>query len=588
MNFVQISFDNIKSEVENFLRREYQRANILFSPASPYGQILNVLQNLHQLSFMYLKNSISQFDLSEVNSQNELIIRNAAIFAGHNPGRSISATGNLRLVVKPDIELEKELQGGRITFNNKTQLRNKSNGLDYSLNLGQDSVTYYVDKNTKIFLPIIQGKFRTTSFTGTGNPNQTLQVSLTGLEDIENFNYEVSVNGNFWSTKKHLYELLPDEEACVVKTGFNGGIDIIFGNGGFGKMPPIGSQILVTYLVTQGQQGNIFRRTFNDWRFVDEALDGLGNRVDPTKIFDVYIFNDINFGANKETFLFTRNILPFVSNNYVLGLPQQYSYEIKKLGVFSYVNAYEDSGIIYIVACPNVRLFKNRNADYFTVDIGAFQLDDYEKSKINKYLKTNGNIQISRKWRIDSPVLSYYIINVFVIRYSDATDDSVRSQIIDKVSEYFLNFNRIDRLPKSDIVSIISQSKDIHSVDIQFIAKKNEDYHREEIRKQENKRMASQKFDVNIDARANTDIPIPNSDIEPRKTTTDYQPNATLGLDPVLGDIIFEPKEVPVVRGGWYDRNGIFFSDDMESQGLKSINIIKKGVVDSRLRNNRL
>jgi hypothetical protein len=89
MNFIQISFDNIRNEVENFLRREYKRANILFSPASPYGQILNVLQNLHQLSFMYLKNSISQFDLSDVNSQNELIIRNAAISVGHNPGRTM-------------------------------------------------------------------------------------------------------------------------------------------------------------------------------------------------------------------------------------------------------------------------------------------------------------------------------------------------------------------------------------------------------------------------------------------------------------------------------------------------------------------
>ncbi len=587
MNFVQISFNNIKNEVESFLRREYKRAGILFSPASPYGQVMNVLQNLHQLSFMYLKKSISELDLSEVNSQNELIIRNAAIFSGHNPGRSISATGNLRLVVKPDIELEKELQGGRITFNNRIQLRNKSNGLDYSVNLGQDAVTYYVNKNTKIFLPVIQGKFKTTSFTGTGNPNQTMQVSLSGSEDIENFNYEVTVNGNFWTTKKHIYELIPEEEALVVRTGFNGGIDIIFGNGGFGKIPPIGSEIIVTYLVTEGQGGNIFRRTLNDWKFADEALDGFGNPVDPAKIFDVYIFNDINFGANKESFLFTRNIMPIVSNNFVLGLPQQYAYEIKKLGVFSHVNAYEDSGIVYIVATPNVRLFKNKNSDYFTVDIGAFQLDDYEKSKINKYLKINGNIQISRKWRIDSPVLSYYIINIFVIRYSDATDDSVRSQIIDVVSDYFLNFNRIDRIPKSDIISIISKSKDIHSIDIQFISRKNEDYHKEQIKNESNKKLASDKFDVNIDRKSNVDIPIPNSNIDPKKLKIDYSPNKTIGIDPVLGDIIFEPKEIPIIRGGWYDRNGIFFSDDMESMGLKSINIIKKGVVDAKLRNNR-
>jgi len=28
--------------------------------------------------------------------------------------------------------------------------------------------------------------------------------------------------------KKHLYEMLPDEEACVIKTGFNNGIMYCF------------------------------------------------------------------------------------------------------------------------------------------------------------------------------------------------------------------------------------------------------------------------------------------------------------------------------------------------------------------------
>ena len=45
---------------------------------------------------------------------------------------------------------------------------------------------------------------------------------------------------------------------------------------------------------------------------------------------------------------------------------------------------------------------------------------------------------------------------VFIIRYSDSSDDSVQSQVIDTVSEYFLNFSRIDRIPKSDLVKIIS------------------------------------------------------------------------------------------------------------------------------------
>ena len=65
-----------------------------------------------------------------------------------------------------------------------------------------------------------------------------------------------------------------------------------------------------------------------------------------------------------------------------------------------------------------------------------------------------------------------------------------------------------------------------------------------------------------------------------------YQPNLTLGLDPVLGDIVFEPNEIPIIRGGWYDRNGVYFSTSMNDMSLKSINIIKKGVVDSKNRNN--
>jgi len=54
----------------------------------------------------------------------------------------------------------------------------------------------------------------------------------------------------------------------------------------------------------------------------------------------------------------------------------------------------------------------------------------------------------------------------------------------------------------------------------------------------------------------------------------------------VLGDIIFEPNEIPIIRGGWYDRNGVYFSNSLNDMSLKSINIIKKGVVDAKNRNN--
>ena len=565
MKFIEIRFGSIKREIEDFLKAEYNKASILFTTASPYGQILGVIENLHQLSFLYLKSTISGLDITQANNFNERIIKNAAIFAGHIPGRAISASGTLKFSLKTDIDLERDIPGAKITFFNKLNIKNKTNSLDYSFNIGTERVTHRVSPNYQFFVPIIQGKWTTKSYTGIGQPLQSFSSNETGQKDVENFNVEVTVNGDLWTIKKHIYEMIPDEQAVVVRTGFNGGIDVVFGNGGFGAIPALGSLIQISYLSTEGSLGNIFRRTRNDWSFIGSVFDGNGQTIDMDQAFNIEIFNDITFGADGETVEFTRSILPISSNNFVLALPQQYAYEIKKLGVFSHVNAYEKSGTIFIAVVPNINLFKNQNSDYFTIDKSAFTLDTYEKSKVDNYLRTSGTIQLTRKYKIVNPTLSYYVMNVFVIPYADASDDSVNAQILEKISNYFLSLSRIDRIPKLDIIRELSSIADIHSVDIQFISKKNEDYHRDMIRDMQNQ--LNQYADTGV-ARQ-----LPN-----------YDPTNTLGLDPLLGDILFNPEEMPIIRGGWKNRDDAYYSSDIESNGLKSVNIVKKGTVDAKNR----
>ena len=569
-NFTEISFNNIKSQIQTYLQQEYSKSNILYSPASPYGQILLVVENLFQLSFLYLKNSIKQFDLSDASANNVRAIRDAAVVAGHIPGRAISATGALLMTVKTSTDVTSTVPGNRITLFDKQGLKNKTNGLKYSLNLGTDKQTYKIDANTKIYLNIIQGEWNTTtSFTGTGDVNQTFQVTArSNKQDIENFNYTIIIDGVYWTIKKHIYEMLPNEQACVVRTGYNGGIDVIFGNGGFGAIPRSGSIIQINYLVTDGSVGNIFRRTMNDWTFMDLAIDGFGNTIDVTKIFDLAIYNDINFGADMESIQFTKNILPISSNNFVLGLPQQYAYAIKKLGVFSHVNAYEQYGSIYIVVTPNIVLFKNQNSDYFSIPLSAFELDSYEISKIDLYLRTGGNILLSKRYNITSPDLSQYVINVYVKIYSDAQQDAVTAQILDSISTYFLDFSRIDRIPKVDIIKGLANIGDIDSVDINFVSKKNEDYH-----------IANQAKIANMKSSfAGT------FNVSEAQASIGYTASQVIGIDTVLGDILFEPNEIPVIKGGFYDRNHIFYSDDINNSGLKSVNVLFQGTVDAAQR----
>lgn len=569
-NFTEISFNNIKEQVSKFLKKEYAKSDILYSPASPYGQILLIIENLFQLSMLYLKNAIKQFDLSDANANNVKVIRNAAVIAGHIPGRAISATGALFLSVKSGVDITTLVPGGRITFTNKQELKNKTNGLKYSLNLGSDKQTYKIDSSSKLYVNLIQGSWTKTSFTGTGDINQTFQVTTRNNQDIENFNVEVLVDGVYWTLKKHLYDMLPNEKACVVRTGYNGGIDIIFGNGNFGDIPNEGSNIEISYLLSDGSSGNIFRRTPNDWDFVDMAIDGYGNTIDVTQIFDIRIFNDINFGADQESIDFTKNILPISSNNFVLGLPQQYAYAIKRLGVFSHVNAYEKYGSIYIVATPNIVLFKNQNSDYFSISLAAFELDSYEISKIDKYLRTGGNILLSKRYKITSPVISQYVINVYAIIYSDATQENVTAQIRTAISDYFLDFSRTDRVPKVDIIKKLGAISDINSVDINFVSKKNEDYH-----------IANKARIANMQLSAASTFQVGDA-----QSMIGYTASQVYGIDPVLGDIIFEPEEIPVIKGGFYDRNTVYYSDDINNKGLKSVNVFYQGVVDAAQRNN--
>jgi hypothetical protein len=565
--FSEITFSKVKAEIQAYLQSTYSKAGVLFTTASPYGQILSVIENLFQLSILYLKNTIKNVSLLDKTSINERMIKNSAILAGHLPTRAISATGTLKLSLNSTTVIQNDISGGKITLYNKQTLKNKTNGLYYSVNLGVDKQLYNINNSSTIYMQITQGRWSKTIFTGDGSISQSFTITLRGAQEVENFNYEVLVNGTIWETKTAITDLLPNENSCVLRSGIDGGIDILFGNNDFGGIPPLSSTIEVYYIISDGQNGNIFRRTPNDWIFVDSATDGLGNSIDLTKYFNVDIYTDINFGANAEDILFTKSIVPVSSNNFVVGTVQQFAYQVKKLGVFSHVNAYLKNGVVYIIAVPNINLFKNSNSSYFNISLSAFMLDNYEKSKIIKYLQSGGNILLSQKLVIDTPVLSLYVINVFVITYSDVVMDNVNSEIIDALSTYFLSLSSTDaingRIPVSSIISILSAINDINSVNISFVSKKNEDYHNAAMIADQNRR--NQYADPTL--------------LSISRPSLMYNPNTTLGLDQSLGDILFEPNEVPVIRGGWYDRNSNYYSDDINSNVLKTVNIVNIGTV---------
>ena len=139
----------------------------------------------------------------------------------------------------------------------------------------------------------------------------------------------------------------------------------------------------------------------------------------------------------------------------------------------------------------------------------------------------------------------------------------IYNDITTKMTEYFLQIKRRDRIPKSDLIAIIEAIPGIDSVNVTFLSEENETAITNG---------SYSKTTIYVDgltgaqtSKTNTTILSPGED-----------PN--LGLDD-FGDIIIGLNEVPVIRGDWNDRYGNYIEDGIYTDKMSSINISVKDVI---------
>lgn len=79
-DFIDLKFSNLTNQINNYLRDVYSRSNEVFSNASPFGQILNVLKEFYQFIILYSKNIVRNFDIET--ATNVKVFRTYARIAG--------------------------------------------------------------------------------------------------------------------------------------------------------------------------------------------------------------------------------------------------------------------------------------------------------------------------------------------------------------------------------------------------------------------------------------------------------------------------------------------------------------------------
>lgn len=541
--------DTIEATVSQF-----KQGRTLFTVASAYGQIIFVTQNIAQLILYYIEDSITELNINTATRSNS--VYGLAQLAGHTATRAIAATGEISLVAKnPGSQ---NLPGGTVVIPNYTKIKCTNNGQEYILDLPSDDVRVSADgKNNGITLKIVQGTVESQTFTGTGDPIQSYGASAQQTSQVDNYFIHVYVNGEKWQKYDSIYDMPRNGKGYVIRNGITSGIDVIFGNTNFGMPPELGAEIRVEYLITSGQSGNVQLTDLEEatYEWVETGFTMFGDDVDLNETFVIKNVNAPDFGTNPEPLALTRLIAPKTSRSMVLANPDNYIIFFEKFNIFSIIDAFstpgdnniQDDNVIYVFLIPDVRKRMASNENYFTIEESRFILTTNQKNNILTLIENSQSKIVTTVVSFVDPQISRYVINIALITFQGFSEDSIRQAVLQRLSDYFISIRRRDRIPRSDLISILEAIDGIDTLNISIVSERDE--------------LAYTAW-LGLTPAQQLLIPAP----------------APTALDE-FGDIIIGPRDLPLIRGGFADRRGIIYETGINAEKPSACNIIIKDTV---------
>jgi hypothetical protein len=539
-----------------FLQDTYNQTANLFTVASAWGQVLFVLQNLSQMILYFIEDSITELNIEQ--ASRDYSVRSLARIAGYDPGRSMSAQGEVTVAWN---QLQSDAGGGAVIMNNHTQIKCQDNGKTYSLILGSQKITITLSGGVNpIRCKIVEGTFQTSIVTGTGLALQSFNLPSISGAYIDQFYVDVYVNEERWKKYDSLYDIPLNKKGYLVKSGIQEGLDIYFGNSNFGMVPQRGSRIRIEYLQSTGSAGNTATNKQNPltYKFSDSGTDLFGKEVDLNTYLNINSSIDPMFGTNPDSINLIRLVAPKTSRSYVFANAQNYEIFLDKLGIFSQIQAFstfdddylDDDNVVYLYLIPDITLNIGSNEDYFSVPLTDFLLTPTQKTMILKLLQDSGSMIATTVVKIVEPIITKYTANVIITMFEGYDPETIKREIRKRISDYMLNIKRRDTIPKSDVIAIVEGIDGVDSVNFFFTGQKNE---------------ANQ-------------IAIRGLD-----NVSEQQMNQTLGLND-FGDIVIGRNELVVLRGGWSDRNGTLFTENVVEGKPGPLNISIASVVKQNYR----
>jgi hypothetical protein len=379
------------------------------------------------------------------------------------------------------------------------------------------------------YITAVQGRFESQRFISEGGQYYSVHFTFNGNMDTDYIS--VNVNDEKWDYCVSLYDMDSNQKQYTWKTSIDGGIDLIFGNGAHGRQLYPNDVIDVTYLVHDGEIGNLNPQLETYFTFNNTLNDVNGDTHDGNSLFNVTFAetDPVTSGSNSETMQSVRHMIGLNSRSLVLASPQNYKMFISRFGFVGYNRTWTDAGsmVVNSLVLKNFKTLVGNGEDYFKLNESDFRLSDAQKRSIYDCIESTGNQLAGVKYNIMDPELCKYAMYIYVSLKDHKKDkEQIKGIIRRLVGEFFTNIGSDIFVPKSDIIQLIKNNiENIDGVDVYILSQRNEE------------------------------AIITEEYVEDGESVKTYGENPNLGLDSHGNIWLKNDAQFPILMGGWDYRN---------------------------------
>ena len=533
-SLLETQYNNFSTAVKNYLSKTLSNYGGTYGNSTIFGQLINVLNGVVQNMMLYIEDSLTE--QNKWTAQRKKSIYGLASQSGYEPSFGHAAGVQLKLSFVPS-----SVQALDVIIHNHEGLTCTQNGLPYNIVLPQEAIVLNVQKDASSkFLYAVEGRFESQTFISDGGKYWTRNFQFVGNLDTDYLS--VTVNDEEWTYVPSLFDMTADGKQFTYKAGFSGGIDLIFGNDVHGRALQTDDIVKVTYLIHDGEFGNIDPHTETFFVFNNPLGDVAGESIDGNSIFNVSFgtTDGVTSGSNSESIESVRENIGFNSRSLVLASPENYKNYLSKFSFVGYNRTWSEPGsmIVNTLAMKNYKLNLETGLDYFQLLPPDFVLSDTQKESIINSIENSGRQLAGVTYNIIDPELCKYMLSIYIRPKSSKFDKGyMESQIRNLVGEFFTNVESDQFIPKSDIEKLILDNVEgVDGVNCYFLSEKNETA-------LQTRRYTINHYDWN-----------PTTGKYNIETETVYLypgENPNLGLDAHGNIILNSDHEFPVLMGGW-------------------------------------